>query len=372
MAVRIALECSEADAHLILSDENMAARYLSRPGEAIYNDQNGLTAANELFQVVWLPDAERRGYLETISRLQARSDREVPPPIVFEGNAPSDPSLCEPLSRVLESPPADDFAEPVCWLGSAVRIGPPTQLTFRRQSGNHLLAVAGEEALAVGVLSTALVAAVAQQQELPPQVTVLDGTRRESPLVGAWGAIADSLGVDARVVGVKETAAVMAALAEEVSRRSQSADEQHADWYLVVHDLGQFRDLRKTEDDFSFSSSKEVTPDRLFRDILREGPGVGVHVLVWSDSYNAMNRSIDRLSLREIDYRVAFQMSSADSTGLIDSPLAARLGENRALLYRDDLGTLEKFRPHSRPSEAWLSWVAERLRKRHRRAGAER
>ena len=43
MAVRVALECSEADAHLILSDErNTAARFLSRPGEAIYNDQNGL------------------------------------------------------------------------------------------------------------------------------------------------------------------------------------------------------------------------------------------------------------------------------------------------------------------------------------------
>src|SRR5690606_2963976 len=38
MAVRIALECSEADAHLILSDDNPAARLLSRPGEAIYND----------------------------------------------------------------------------------------------------------------------------------------------------------------------------------------------------------------------------------------------------------------------------------------------------------------------------------------------
>src|SRR5262249_49878444 len=34
MAVRIALQCSEADAHLILSDENSAARLLSRPGEA--------------------------------------------------------------------------------------------------------------------------------------------------------------------------------------------------------------------------------------------------------------------------------------------------------------------------------------------------
>src|SRR5262249_21359794 len=38
MAVRIALQCSEADAHLILSDDNSAARLLTRPGEAIYND----------------------------------------------------------------------------------------------------------------------------------------------------------------------------------------------------------------------------------------------------------------------------------------------------------------------------------------------
>ena len=41
MAVRIALECSETDASLILSEGNTAARLLSRPGEAIYNDANG-------------------------------------------------------------------------------------------------------------------------------------------------------------------------------------------------------------------------------------------------------------------------------------------------------------------------------------------
>jgi len=56
MAVRIALQCSESDAHLILSDDNTAARLLSRPGEAIYNDANGLFEGNHPFQVVWLPD----------------------------------------------------------------------------------------------------------------------------------------------------------------------------------------------------------------------------------------------------------------------------------------------------------------------------
>jgi DNA segregation ATPase FtsK/SpoIIIE-like protein len=46
MAVRVALQCSETDAHLILSEENTAARLLNRPGEAIYNDANGLVDGN--------------------------------------------------------------------------------------------------------------------------------------------------------------------------------------------------------------------------------------------------------------------------------------------------------------------------------------
>jgi len=45
MAVRIALQCSDTDAQLILSKDNTAARLLSRPGEALYNDQNGLIDA---------------------------------------------------------------------------------------------------------------------------------------------------------------------------------------------------------------------------------------------------------------------------------------------------------------------------------------
>src|SRR6266568_6635179 len=49
MAVRVALQCSEADGHLILSEENHAARLLSRPGEAIYNDANGLVEGNDPF-----------------------------------------------------------------------------------------------------------------------------------------------------------------------------------------------------------------------------------------------------------------------------------------------------------------------------------
>ncbi len=95
MAVRIALQCSESDAHLILSEDNTAARLLTRPGEAIYNDANGLYEGNHPFQVVWLPDNERDEYLQQISQLAAKRVAEnqspFPPPIVFEGNVLADP-----------------------------------------------------------------------------------------------------------------------------------------------------------------------------------------------------------------------------------------------------------------------------------------
>ena len=83
MAVRIALQCSDADAQLILSKDNTAARLLSRPGEAIYNDQNGLVEGNDPFQVVWLAEEKREQVLEDTPR----AGREKwPPPLVFAGN----------------------------------------------------------------------------------------------------------------------------------------------------------------------------------------------------------------------------------------------------------------------------------------------
>ncbi|HQY89564.1 MAG TPA: FtsK/SpoIIIE domain-containing protein, partial [Tepidisphaeraceae bacterium] len=64
MAVRVALQCTEADSQLILGDNNSAARLLSRPGEAIYNDAGGAVENNSPFQVSWLSDETREGLLD--------------------------------------------------------------------------------------------------------------------------------------------------------------------------------------------------------------------------------------------------------------------------------------------------------------------
>src|SRR5437879_2750176 len=89
MAVRIALQCSDTDAQFILNKDNMAARLLSRPGEAIYNDANGLAEGNDLFQVVFLTDARREELLQQI-HARAKARGAYPPPLVFEGMTSAD------------------------------------------------------------------------------------------------------------------------------------------------------------------------------------------------------------------------------------------------------------------------------------------
>ena len=377
MAVRVALECSESDAHLILSDENTAARLLTRPGEAIYNDQNGLLVGNHPFQVVWLPDAERQKYLASLresdgeaASAAGRPAMRLPtadPTIVFEGNVPADPRDNPEFVDAIAHPEHTTHQEPTIWLGSAVRIEPSTRIALRRQGGHNLVVVGGQESLAVGMLTSAVVALAAQHGAAGARFTILDGTRPESIEQGVWSQVAATVGESVDVVPPRNAGAAVVALADEVVRRSQSPEERFASIYLVVHDLAQFRDLRLTDDDFSFSFSasngKPPSPDKRFREILKEGPAVGVHVLLWCESYNSLTRVVDRLSMREIEFRVATQMSAADSTNLIDSPAATLLGEHRAILYRDDLGTQTKFRPYGRLADDWLAWAAGHFRK---------
>ena len=68
--------------------------------------------------------------------------------------------------------------------------------------------------------------------------------------------------------------------------------------------------------------------------------------------------------MREFDNRILFQMSANDSSNLIDSPLANKLGFHRALAYSEEQGIMEKFRPYALPDKNWLSDVAARLKRR--------
>jgi hypothetical protein len=147
-----------------------------------------------------------------------------------------------------------------------------------------------------------------------------------------------------------QAATVLSQLADELEQRLANPQSDHAPFILCIHGLARFRDLRRDED-FGFTSFSDSGPSapstaRQFLRILRDGPAVGIHSVVWCDSYNTFGRWFDRATLRDFSLRVLFQMSPADSSHFLDSPAANQLGACRALLYREDRGESEKFRPY--------------------------
>ena len=367
MAVRIALQCSEADASLILSDENTAARLLSRPGEAIYNDANGRLEGNSIFQVVWLPDERREEYLRRVSELARSHGTRMRPPIIFEGNVSPEIEVNEPLSELLE---LESYPDPLpkasfAWLGEPVAIKLPTSMRFRRQAGAHLLIVGQNEDAARGLMATSMVSLAAHRPDV--EFVLLDGTPSDDEAAEELSRIVTALPQEAKVVSWGQVESSIDELATEVERRRDDGATDAPPVYLLIHDLQRFRQLRKAEDDFSFSSpspDEPVKPSERLGTILRDGPVHGVHLLLWVDTLNNLNRTFDRAALRELEHRVLFQMSSGDSSTLIDSPLANRLGMQRTLFVSEEAGVMEKFRPYAVPSFEWVKKVSEKLRQR--------
>jgi hypothetical protein len=364
MAVRIALQCSEADANLILSKDNNAARLLSRPGEAIYNDANGLIEGNDVFQVVWLPEERRERYLNRLQDLASRRGWSAPAPmIVFEGNHPADITKNHVLRRALDGE-VSTARERVAWLGDALAIKDPTAAVFRRQSGSNLLIIGQQGEAARGVLTAAVIALAGQSKSgESTQFTILDGSTADDPQAPWFGRLAKVLpGV--RVAGAREVAPAIAALSEELARRQADPDAAAPSLFLAVYGLHRFRDLRKAEDDFGFGRRGEdrvASPAEQFGELLRDGPPHGIHLLVWCDTLANTTRAVDRAGLREFEMRVLFQMGVNDSSTLIDSPLASRLGLHRALFASEEMAAPEKFRPYSLPDEEWLEGVRAAL-----------
>jgi DNA segregation ATPase FtsK/SpoIIIE, S-DNA-T family len=382
MVIRIALQCNEADAYLIMDQDNPAPRLLSRPGEGIYNDTAGSIEGNSPFQAVWLADTVRDEYLQSIRERAGQPIEKYPGPFIFEGSAPADVRENHFLNALLKSPKQEIPASANIWLGAPNSIKGPTEARFQRQSGSNLLVVGQNDEAALSILAVALVSLAAQYPVGAAKFVLLDSTAPGSPERDFLDRIVKTIPHEIIRAKSGEVADVMNGLAEDLKSRSEevgqasslsnSSEEKQLDGqdahpttevFILIHGLHNYKKLRP-EDEFSFSSSSDsaAQPAAILLNLINEGPARGFHVIATCDSGNNVNRFLGRKTLSEFEMRVLFQMSAGDSATLIDAPDAATLGLHRALFYNDREGYLETFRPYARPGNDWIESASELLR----------
>src|SRR6185312_2823785 len=306
MAVRIALQCSEADSRLILADDNPAARLLSRPGEAIYNAANGLIEGNNLFQVAWLTDEEHRAYLDQIRNMaREREVHAASAPIVFEGNAPAEIEQNRQLAALINARSATSNASrevatlrSVTWLGDPVAVRDPVTAVFRRQSGNNLLIVGQNPEAALAMMGVSFISFAAQQPRTGVSrhpLNLIDLGAPDAEDAEFFAQVRQASGLPIRHGRRRHLTQMIGEIANEVQRRLDADLAGEPAIFLFIYGLHRARDLRPDES-FSFASfdADAAVPSlaQQFETILRDGPELGIHTIAWCDTMTNLGRSL--------------------------------------------------------------------------------
>ncbi len=191
-------------------------------------------------------------------------------------------------------------------------------MLLRRQEGANLLIVGEDESMGQGALFSALAAAVVGHGRTL-EAWVLDFMPFDSGLDGGTdGATDGGMGV-----GFGSSVQALAARAElHVGRRRYLAkylDQVHRlvqdrlvdgevdgpTRLLVVSGLGRARDFDPRANRTGIDG---LDPVEVLAAILRDGPEVGIHTLVWCDSVDLLHRRLGPDALREFGVRVGAAM----------------------------------------------------------------
>ena len=366
MAVRIALQCDEADACLIMDENNAAPKWLSRPGEGVYNDDGGAPEGNRPFQTVWLSDAERDRQLDQIRRLANKARWQGKTPVIFEGNAPADIAENTLLTAALKNNPSKPPSEARAWLGAPNAIKDPTEATFELQNGSNLLILGQNEEIAFSLILCSIISLAAQYPTKQAQFWILDSIPAHSPHREFIDRLATILPHPVQTLKNTNLETMLQEADKERNRRETSENPSPA-LFLILISLQSFKSLRP-EDEFHFSAedddAESEKPAAAFDRIVREGGRLGIRIIATTDTYNNLQRSLNRKTLAEFEMRVLLQMSANDSAALIDGTQANQLGLHRALFCHERKGWQETFRPYALPKSDWLAKTKSLLAQR--------
>ncbi len=353
LPVRILLPATEADARRVLGEGNDAGSYLTQHGEGILNDANGSVEANQRVRVAFLDEAERPRRLEQVAELAVERGWSRRP-VVFEG------ASAVPFDQVDPRTWREELAK---GRGLALRQAAPMTLggvvdvTLRRESGANVLVVCrpiagdapGPDGHVTAVpLSLATTAALAASGS-GARVRILDFTSVDD---GFEELVEPILASDKRVT-IHRRRQLVAALQEvrdEVSERTELDDRRSPPELLMIVGLHRARDFDPDEP----GDADAPHPASILEGILRNGPDVGVHVWLWSETVSSLDRRLSYGSLRECGWRIAGQMSADNSQRLLGSESAGGLRGQQVILANEDLGVERRCLAYRHPTREWV------------------
>ncbi|MXV14813.1 FtsK/SpoIIIE domain-containing protein [Hufsiella ginkgonis] len=347
IGIRIALMCSELDALQILDDRNSAARDLTRPGEGIYNADGGKNSGNRTFQSLFVDRSASNQIIDQVATFARSRIREPFRQIIFRG---SEKARIERADHpIIKIKAALSHKALQIWVGEPVTIADDIVVTLRKQGGGNMLIVGYDEQMGLRIMTSALISIAAQHLIGAVRFYGFNFQNVDSDYAELPQDLFEQLCQPYEFVAPRDVEEKLEEVKAIIDSRIYESSIPAEPVFLTFFSFQRGRSFRKAE----YSMSAEAG---LLAFILKEGPDVGVHVLLQVDSLESLSKSLDHNLLREFSQRIVYQMNADSSTRLIGNSSAGQLGQNRAIHYDDNENTMIKFKPYEIPA---LSWVTQ-------------
>lgn len=346
LPVRILMQSTADDAALTLGDSNKGWTLISNQGEAILNAAGGAKESNVLFQAAFETDKERIARLQTLRALaDQRGFTAVPK--VFEGNK----------AAHLEEKDPQEFAATVRRNGRSLILHPGAAMALeddytvemRRAAGGNLLCVGRSEDRVPQGMVGALLTSIAVGSP-STHVTLVNFTPMDDNLEDDLAALQNQAGYS--FTRPRRFVEVLQDFAEEVSRRVDEDNHEAPARVLVLFGVHLARVLG--QEPYSQTDLNAPNPDELLKQILQEGPEVGVHLIAWADNRSSLNRRIPSYVQEHFGLRLATSLNPTDSDYLLNSQAAAGLKGQQSVFVDLDHGREIRLSTYAVPAPEWL------------------
>lgn len=379
MAVRIVLKCSKADANLLLDNGSTEIDQISidDPGRAVYNSEAGNKEYNSHFRVAYIAPEKHRDMLQEISdRTISYADKptrillsniEDNKYSIFNQFATYEPNRCPVPGRL--------------YIGEPLSVTNNMNMDLVRSDNSNLLMLGNDTEKARSMFAFAILSLCinywVKNRKAPekPFIYLLnckpldDSYFKDTPQIIASELLPEYV----RYVHCGDESATQEVLSElhdnikDSNKPIGATDEfffvfgyQRAEELKSEIKLSQSDDIDSLFNIMSSNSNRpQLSPKEIFHTIVKDGAKHGIHVILWQDSYSALEQD-DNNIMSYFNLKVAFDMSPEEFSRSVGANDISLMSENNAIYYnkaRDN----QKFRPYQAPDEDWLKDISAKL-----------
>lgn len=319
-------------------------------GECIYNSESGSAYDNNYTKAFLVTKTDTDNLLEEMASY-VKQRRYVPKHnmLVFRGN--EQPDFVERKQSPAYAGQYEYPNDVPVYLGEHISVSDvDVHVTLRKESGNNILIMGGEPHVAEKITYYAMLSATCAHTNNSASFINLNFLRQDNPLNEDIYSTFPNMPFDAPVISKKdEVLDILTKIKTIIEERRNDEEIPQNHIYIGIYGFQFGRMFDVVFNDRGRESVSQCSEALDY--ILKNGPIVGVFTILQCDNLSNLKKTSNDIS--GFNYRVALQMSDADSQKIVDSSIANKLFVfNRPssvyrAYYRDNSRNINtKFKPY--------------------------